>query len=815
MRGNFREFLGALKDFESGVDQTRFKSGQITEAQIRGWVGEDNWQQYKAGNLSWSDLQYRSENSLGFVGYQFGEALLIDLGYYKADTFYGNGAARNNWQGTFTGKNGIDSLTELKTDIQEAVILDAFGFNLNVIEKGLAASGKSLTDFIGTKASYVDTSSGQTVEVDITLTGILAAAHLRGAWGTLDLLKRGAVSSDEYGTSILKYMTQFGGYESPEVATLIATHLNGGTEKLAEQVWGRDIGAGISAPDPDTKPDPDPAPPTDPDTGPTPPVDPGPAPDPTAGKTVSIAWAWGKKVEIDFNPKTDKIDFNWFQSNQFTVTEKDGSTIIAIPSNNQSYTLKGVGLSDLSRANVSAKDSATREALNKIVTAGDNSNPGNPGNPDTNPDPTPDPSPNPEPGPAPDPSTGKTVTIAWAWGKKIEIDFNPKTDKIDFDWFQPNQFTITESNGSTVINIPVNNQTYTLKGVGLAELTTANLSARDPATREALNKIVAGDGTGTGEPSNPDPVTPPSPNPDPVTPPDPTPNPDPVTPPTPGPSGNGNVHAMKTNGANISGFNPQTDKLDLGTHSVHSFIIVDTAAGVGFRNPWNGDTQYLLGVRLADLSTSNFQSIGNAHLREDVSGALAWEKGITAEANTVYYRTHEVGQTDKVDFNPSTDKVSLLYASTREQYKIADGSEGVVISNGGTDQSLILKGVKIADLSAKNFQFHFTQVREDHLDQQLGFTVDQSQIASRDGIPTAGGDSSPPTPHMHGNHAGMESMTSANVETEKTSTSTDPAAGHQAASRDRPDEEDMPHENEVSLFSAVPSPWQGDFDALG
>lgn len=809
MKGTFRDFLGALKDFESGVDMARFKSGQITEAQIRGWVGESNWQQYKAGNLSWSDLQYRSENSLGFVGYQFGEALMIDLGYYKASTFYGNGAARNNWQGTFTGKNGIKSLTDLKTDIQEAVILDAFGFNLNVIQKGLAASGKSLADFIGTKASYVDTSTGQKVEVDITLTGILAAAHLRGAWGTLDLLKRGAVSSDEYGTSILKYMTQFGGYESPEAAKLIATHLNGGTEKLAEQIWGRDIGSGLSAPDPAPKPDPDPTPPTDPD--PTPPVDPAPTPGPTTGKTVSIDWAWGKKVAIDFNPKTDKIDFNWFQPGQFTISEKDGSTIISVPSNNQSYTLKGVGLKDLTTANLSARDPATRDALNKLV-AGNGTGTGEPTNPDPtpdpvtppkpNPDPVTPPDPNPNPGPTTDPSAGKTITLAWAWGKKVAIDFNPKTDKIDFDWFQPGQFTITENNGSTVITIPTNNQSYTLKGVALKDLTTANLSARDPATREALNKIVTGDGT--GKPSNPDA------KPDQVTPPDPKPNPDPdpVTPPSPGPSGDGKVYAMKTNGANISGFNPQTDKLDLGTHSVHSFIIVDTAAGVGFRNPWNGDTQYLLGVRLADLNTSNFKSIGNAHLREDVSGALAWEKGITPAANTVYYRTHEVGQTDKVDFNPSTDKVSLLYASTREQFKIADSSEGVVISNGGTGQSLVLKGVKIADLSAKNFQFHFTQVREDHLDQQLGFTVGQSQIVSRDGIPTAGGNSTPPTPHMHANHAGM---TSQKAEMEKTS-----ASEARTVSKDRTDEDDMPAENEIlSLLSAAPSPWPGDFDAIG
>ena len=40
-------------------------------------------------------MAYRSTNSFGFVGYQFGEALLIDLGYYDDDFYYGNGASTN------------------------------------------------------------------------------------------------------------------------------------------------------------------------------------------------------------------------------------------------------------------------------------------------------------------------------------------------------------------------------------------------------------------------------------------------------------------------------------------------------------------------------------------------------------------------------------------------------------------------------------------------------------------------------------------------------------------------------------------------
>ena len=36
--------------------------------------------------------------------YQFGEPLLIDLGYYQADVYYKHGAERNNWQDKMDGQ---------------------------------------------------------------------------------------------------------------------------------------------------------------------------------------------------------------------------------------------------------------------------------------------------------------------------------------------------------------------------------------------------------------------------------------------------------------------------------------------------------------------------------------------------------------------------------------------------------------------------------------------------------------------------------------------------------------------------------------
>eukprot|EP01031_Cornospumella_fuschlensis_P020217 gene20217-24784_t len=69
---------------------------------------------------------------------------------------------------------------------------------------------------------------------------------------------------------------------------------------------------------------------------------------------------------------------------------------------------------------------------------------------------------------------------------------------------------------------------------------------------------------------------------------------------------------------------------------------------------------------------------------------------------------------------------------------MTDSAEGVVIADGGTGQKLILLGVTVAELAPTNFVFTFTEVREDHLDTQLGFTAPDSQIIDFD-VAIAGG----------------------------------------------------------------------------
>ncbi len=61
--------------------------------------------------------------------------------------------------------------------------------------------------------------------------------------------------------------------------------------------------------------------------------------------TTNIVWNWGTNTDINFNPATDILDFGWFAADQFTVSEVNGTVVIAIPSNHQTYTLEAFQVS--------------------------------------------------------------------------------------------------------------------------------------------------------------------------------------------------------------------------------------------------------------------------------------------------------------------------------------------------------------------------------------------------------------------------------------------------------------------------------------
>ena len=178
---------------------------------------------FESGKPAGDPEQYRVQNTIGFTGkYQFGEALLIDLGYYEADTFYGAGASTNLWQGAWTDKAqsfGVNNIEDFRNspEIQEAAIRDAFELNWDTIETVLGNSGKTVEDYIGKTITVND--QGEQKAVEITPFGILAGAHLRGAYGLANLLLNGEASQDEYGTSIVRYVDEYAGYDVPSNIT--------------------------------------------------------------------------------------------------------------------------------------------------------------------------------------------------------------------------------------------------------------------------------------------------------------------------------------------------------------------------------------------------------------------------------------------------------------------------------------------------------------------------------------------------------------------------------------------------------------------
>ncbi|MFM8599018.1 MAG: Calx-beta domain-containing protein, partial [Mycobacterium sp.] len=212
-----------------------------------------------------------------------------------------------------------------------------------------------------------------------------------------------------------------------------------------------------------------------------------PAATTTTGTTTKITWAWGSNTALNFNTATDKLDFGWFAPTEFSVSENSGSTRISITNNNQTYTLTGVGLKQLSATtNIIALNPDTAAKWQNAIATASSTATSTPSTPTT---PT-----------SPAVSGGTITKIIWAWGTNTALNFNPATDKLDFGWFQPTNFEIAEPGGSTQISITGNNQTYTLSGVGLKQMSTGNIIALDPATTAKWQNAITNAGTVTPPP---------------------------------------------------------------------------------------------------------------------------------------------------------------------------------------------------------------------------------------------------------------------------------------------------------------------------
>jgi len=136
-------------------------------------------------------------NPFGYIGkYQFGEAALQDLGYYKGDST----PKKNDWIGEWTGKNGIYSKDDFLKNpkVQDKAADEWFALLWKRIQR------------LG-----LDKYVGQTVDgIEITESGLIAAAHLKGV-GALKKFLEGKLKNtkDGFGTDIREYLSEFGGYD--------------------------------------------------------------------------------------------------------------------------------------------------------------------------------------------------------------------------------------------------------------------------------------------------------------------------------------------------------------------------------------------------------------------------------------------------------------------------------------------------------------------------------------------------------------------------------------------------------------------------
>ncbi|MFT5757088.1 MAG: hypothetical protein ACI9LM_001813 [Alteromonadaceae bacterium] len=206
-------------------------------------------------------MQYSSLNAWGFVGYQNGEATLITSGYYIPETerglskYYsarpgadwagiGTGLQSeatctntketitfrweggtvdlitpqvNEWKGTFSGKSDVYQFDDMRIPAkQEQIIRALMRSNYIKFRELMQARDKDWSDILGTSYDYKHIENGQQVTktTTITMSGIIAATHLRGALGVINAIFLGTDSGDETGTTAGFYMEMFKGHDT-------------------------------------------------------------------------------------------------------------------------------------------------------------------------------------------------------------------------------------------------------------------------------------------------------------------------------------------------------------------------------------------------------------------------------------------------------------------------------------------------------------------------------------------------------------------------------------------------------------------------
>lgn len=190
--------------------------------------------------------RYSVINGWGFVGFQMGEALLIETGHYQpvvvdrptsagrslpTPSFYSGDVPNlawaggvtatshrpyggpqeivathvNQWRGAFTGLDGAVSLEAFRTQaVQERVFRSVLRHNYRLILQLAAAAGFDLNR----RLDEISSRDGAAY----TMSGCLAAAHLCGPAGLNRYLATAAEACDETGTRLSSYLARFSGF---------------------------------------------------------------------------------------------------------------------------------------------------------------------------------------------------------------------------------------------------------------------------------------------------------------------------------------------------------------------------------------------------------------------------------------------------------------------------------------------------------------------------------------------------------------------------------------------------------------------------
>lgn len=159
-----------------------------------------------------------------YVGlYQMGELSLQDAGVYAGD-----GTKKNDYTGNFTGKYGVNSLSDFLAD-PEAQTQAITSYHNLVWNNYLTNGGR------GGAADYI----GQTINgIEITQSGLIAAAHLVGHGKVTQWLASGGATDpqDQNATKMTEYLQRFAGYGlspiAPSFAAVAAATPTGGASAI-------------------------------------------------------------------------------------------------------------------------------------------------------------------------------------------------------------------------------------------------------------------------------------------------------------------------------------------------------------------------------------------------------------------------------------------------------------------------------------------------------------------------------------------------------------------------------------------------------